>query len=87
MGSMLGNMTVYHALTQPGDRVMTAPQPFGGHSSNRADGPAGTRGVEIFDIPFDPATLEVDLDKGDTPPTGIARAGCGWARLKSPALA
>ncbi|HNB51239.1 MAG TPA: serine hydroxymethyltransferase [Anaerolineales bacterium] len=63
MGSMLGNMTVYHALTQPGDRVMTAPQPFGGHSSNRADGPAGTRGVEIFDIPFDPATLEVDLDK------------------------
>ena len=63
MGSMLGNMTVYHALTQPGDRVMTAPQPFGGHSSNRADGPAGTRGIEIFDIPFDPATLEVDLDK------------------------
>ncbi|GAB4579258.1 MAG: serine hydroxymethyltransferase [Anaerolineales bacterium] len=63
MGSMLGNMTVYHALTQPGDRVMTAPQPFGGHSSNRADGPAGTRGLQIFDIPFDPATLEVDLDK------------------------
>jgi glycine hydroxymethyltransferase len=54
MGSMLGNMTVYHALTQPGDRVMTAPQPFGGHSSNRADGPAGTRGVEIFDIPSTP---------------------------------
>lgn len=63
MGSMLGNLTVYHALARPGDRVMTAPQPFGGHSSNRADGPAGTRGVEIFDIPFDPATLEVDLDK------------------------
>ena len=63
MGSMLGNMTVYHALAQPGDRVMTAAQPFGGHSSNRADGPAGTRGVEIFDIPFDPHTLEVDLEK------------------------
>lgn len=63
MGSMIGNMAFYHALTQPGDRVMTAAQPFGGHSSNRHDGPAGTRGVEIFDIPFNAETLEVDLDK------------------------
>ena len=63
MGSMIGNMTVYHSLTKPGDRVMTAAQPFGGHSSNRSDGPAGTRGVEIYDVPFDPDTLEVDLDK------------------------
>ncbi len=63
MGSMLGNMAVYHALVQPGDRVMTASQPFGGHSSNRPDGPAGTRGLEIYDIPYDPTELEVDLDK------------------------
>ncbi len=63
MGSMLGNMTVYHALTQPGDVVMTAAQPFGGHSSNRHDGPAGTRGLKIVDVPFDPETLEVDLKK------------------------
>lgn len=63
MGSMLGNMAVYHALVQPGDRVMTASQPFGGHSSNRLDGPAGTRGLEIYDIPYDPDELEVDLDK------------------------
>ena len=63
MGSMLGNMAVYHALAKPGDRVMTAAQPFGGHSSNRSDGPAGTRGVDIYDVPFDPDTLDVDLDK------------------------
>ncbi len=63
MGSMIGNMAFYHALVQPGDRVMTAAQPFGGHSSNRHDGPAGTRGVEIFDIPFNSETLDVDLDK------------------------
>ena len=63
MGSMLGNMTVYHALTQPGDVVMTAAQPFGGHSSNRPDGPAGTRGLKIVDVPFDPETLEVDLEQ------------------------
>jgi glycine hydroxymethyltransferase len=61
MGSMLGNMTVYHALVRPGDAIMSAPQPFGGHSSNRQDGPAGTRGLQIFDVPFDRDELEVDL--------------------------
>jgi glycine hydroxymethyltransferase len=62
MGSMLGNMAVYHALTQPGDTIMSAAQPFGGHSSNRIDGPAGMRGLNILDVPFDPIELEVDLD-------------------------
>jgi glycine hydroxymethyltransferase len=41
---------------------MSAAQPFGGHSSNRVDGPAGMRGLKIVDIPFDPVELEVDLD-------------------------
>ncbi len=62
MGSMLGNMAVYHAMTQPGDVIMSAAQPFGGHSSNRIDGPAGFRGLKIIDVPFDPVELEVDLD-------------------------
>ncbi len=62
MGSMLGNMAIYHALTQPGDVIMSAAQPFGGHSSNRVDGPAGMRGLKIMDVPFDPVELEVDLD-------------------------
>ena len=62
MGSMLGNMAIYHALTQPGDVIMSAPQPFGGHSSNRYDGPAGTRGLKIYDVPFHEDDLEVDLD-------------------------
>ena len=55
-------MAVYAALTQPGDTVMTIPQPVGGHSSNRLDGPAGIRGLNIVDVPFDPVELEVDLD-------------------------
>ena len=63
MGSMLGNLTVYYAMTQPGDVIMSAAQPFGGHSSNRQDGPAGMRGLKIVDIPFDPVELEVDLDQ------------------------
>ena len=62
MGSMLGNMAVYHALAQPGDVIMSAAQPFGGHSSNRQDGPAGMRGLQIVDVPFDPVELEVDLE-------------------------
>lgn len=62
MGSMLGNMAVYYALTQPGDVIMTVAQPHGGHSSNRYDGPAGQRGLKIVDIPFDPTEMTVDLD-------------------------
>jgi len=62
VASMLGNMAVYAAMTEPGDTVMTIPQPVGGHSSNRHDGPAGIRGLNIVDVPFDPHELEVDLD-------------------------
>lgn len=58
--SMTGNLAVYAALAEPGDTIMSAPQPMGGHSSNRADGPAGIRGLRILDIPFTP-DLEVDL--------------------------
>jgi glycine hydroxymethyltransferase len=79
MGSMLGNMTVYHALAQPEDVIMSAPQPFGGHSSNRADGPAGTRGLRIFDVPFNMEELEVDLDGFARSPGSISRSWWSWA--------
>ena len=62
VASMIGNMAVYTALTEPGDVIMSVPQPFGGHSSNRSDGPAGVRGLKVVDLPFDPVELEVDLD-------------------------
>jgi glycine hydroxymethyltransferase len=62
VASMIGNMAVYAALTEPGDVIMSIAQPFGGHSSNRSDGPAGVRGLKIVDIPVDPIELEVDLD-------------------------
>ncbi|MFP3387535.1 serine hydroxymethyltransferase [Brevibacillus sp. SIMBA_040] len=63
VASMIGNMTVYSALTQPGDKIMTISQPFGGHSSNRLDGPAGVRGLHITDVPMDPIELTVDLEE------------------------
>lgn len=62
VASMIGNLAVYTALTKPGDVIMSLSQPFGGHSSNRADGPAGVRGLKIVDIPFDPVELIVDFD-------------------------
>lgn len=62
VASMIGNLAVYAALTEPGDTIMSIPQPVGGHSSNRSDGPAGIRGLRIVDVPFDPEELEVDLE-------------------------
>jgi glycine hydroxymethyltransferase len=60
--SMIGNAVVYTALTEPGDIVMSAAQPVGGHSSNRIDGPAGAMGRKVVDIPVDPRELVVDID-------------------------
>jgi glycine hydroxymethyltransferase len=62
VASMIGNLTVYTAMTEPGDVIMSIPQPFGGHSSNRLDGPAGVRGLKILDVPMDPNELVVDMD-------------------------
>ena len=42
--SMIGNAVVYTALTAPGDVVMTAAQPVGGHSSNRHRRPGRRHG-------------------------------------------
>lgn len=61
--SMIGNAVAYTALSKPGDVVMTAAQPVGGHSSNRADGPAGVMGRVIVDVPVDPDELVVDVDR------------------------
>jgi glycine hydroxymethyltransferase len=62
VASMIGNLAVYTSLTEPGDVIMSIAQPFGGHSSNRVDGPAGVRGLRIVDVPMDPDELVVDLD-------------------------
>jgi glycine hydroxymethyltransferase len=60
--SMIGNAVVYTALSRPGEVIMSAAQPIGGHSSNRLDGPAGAMGRRIVDIPFDPQELVVDIE-------------------------
>src|SRR3970282_633714 len=62
VAGMNGNLAVYTALTEPGDVIMSIAQPFGGHSSNRSDGPAGVRGLRIVDVPMVPDELVVDMD-------------------------
>jgi glycine hydroxymethyltransferase len=62
VASMIGNLAIYTALTEPGDLIMSLAQPVGGHSSNRPDGPAGVRGLKVVDMPMDPVELEVDLE-------------------------
>ncbi len=62
VASMIGNLAVYTAMTEPGDVIMSIAQLFGGHSSNRIDGPAGVRGLKIVDVPMDPIELVVDLE-------------------------
>lgn len=62
LASTIGIMSVYTALTEPGDVIMSLDQPFGGHSSHRSNGPAGVRGLKVVDIPFDPVELEVEID-------------------------
>ena len=61
VASMIGNLTVYAAMTEPDDTVMSLTQPMGGHSSNRPDGPAGVRGLRVEDVPMDPRELTVDM--------------------------
>src|SRR5437016_12445526 len=58
VASMLGNLAVYTALTEPGDVIMSITQPFGGHSSNRVDGPAGVGCLKLVGIPIDPGESE-----------------------------
>lgn len=63
LSGMLGNLTVYSALTEPGEVIMSIPKPSGGHSSNRPDGPAGVRGLRVVDVPMDPQEMTVDLEQ------------------------
>jgi glycine hydroxymethyltransferase len=62
MGGMAGCAVAYAALARPGEIMMSLPLSAGGDSSGREDGPAGVRGLQIHDIPFDPVELSVDLD-------------------------
>ncbi len=78
VASMIGNMAVYAALTEPGDTMMSDHAALRRPLHNRHDGPAGVRGLHILDVPFDPRELEVDLDAFAR--SGARGAAASWSR-------
>lgn len=62
LSGMLGNLTVYFALTKPGDVIMSIKETDGGHVSNREGGCAGCRGLKVVDIPFNPYEMNIDVE-------------------------
>jgi glycine hydroxymethyltransferase len=59
----LANLYAFMALAAPGDHVLVIPESAGGHATHHAHGAAGLRGLVVHDIPFDPGTMNVDLDR------------------------
>ncbi|HEY6411171.1 MAG TPA: aminotransferase class I/II-fold pyridoxal phosphate-dependent enzyme, partial [Ktedonobacteraceae bacterium] len=57
----LANLYAYMACTKPGDRIMALPASAGGHVTHNTEGAAGLCGLEVHPIPFDAASMEVNL--------------------------
>ena len=69
LSGSLANMYAFMALAQPGDPVMVIPESAGGHATHHARGAAGLHGLVVHEIPFDPETMNVDLE-------GLAQRAC-----------
>lgn len=63
MGGMAATLVAYTALTRPGDHIMTVPVARGGDTSNRANGPPGVRGLNVWDVPFIHKSSTIDIDR------------------------
>lgn len=62
LSGSLANLYAFLALTRAGDAVMVIPESAGGHATHHANGAAGLRGLDVHEIPFDPAAMTIDLD-------------------------
>ena len=62
LSGSLANLYTFMALTRPGDTLMVIPESAGGHATHHPNGAAGLHGLVVRDIPFDPETMNVDLD-------------------------
>ena len=59
----MANLTVFMALTRPGDAIIVPPASIGGHVTHHAPGCAGLFGLEIHEAPVDAKGYTVDLDE------------------------
>lgn len=59
----IANATVFRVLAKPGDRALIAPVQAGAHVSHTKFGTLGALGIEHVELPYDPSTMNVDVDK------------------------
>ncbi len=57
----LANLYVYMATCRPGDRVLAFSDTAAGHPTHHAIGAAGLYGLDVRDVPFDEARMDVDV--------------------------
>ncbi|MEM0096868.1 MAG: serine hydroxymethyltransferase [Conexivisphaerales archaeon] len=67
IAGVTANLAVYTAFTQPGDTIISLAIPNGGHityGKKDLGGTAGAvRGLNVENFPFDPAEMNIDVDK------------------------
>jgi glycine hydroxymethyltransferase len=59
----LANLYVYMATAGPGDRVLAFSDAAAGHPTHHAEGAAGLYGLDVHDLPYDGAQMDVDLPR------------------------
>jgi len=58
----IANATVFRSLAEPGDRALIAPVQAGAHVSHTKFGTLGALGIEHIELPYNPDTMNVDVD-------------------------
>jgi len=59
----LSNLYVYLATTKPGDRILAFSDAAAGHPTHHAEGAAGLAGLEVHELPYDAARMDVDVPR------------------------
>ncbi|MEZ7974454.1 MAG: hypothetical protein QMC48_05470 [SAR324 cluster bacterium] len=58
----IANLYAYMATTKPCDKIMAFSDSAAGHLTHHAEGAAGLYGLEIHEVPFAYAQMDVDLE-------------------------
>ncbi len=59
----IANASVFRVLAEPGDKAAIAPVQAGAHVSHTKFGTLGALGIKQVELPYDPDTMNVDVDK------------------------
>jgi len=59
----IANASVFRVLASPGDKALIAPVQAGAHVSHTKFGTLGALGIEHVEMPYDPESMNVDVDR------------------------